>query len=241
MRTRLAALLLLGSACSMQSASAADMPSPVYKAPVPVTYNWSGVYVGGNVGGARQNNCWTFVGFFPNVDEGCHSSNGVTAGGQVGVNLQSGRFVLGLEASGNWADLEGGSVSLGFPIFTNETRTDAIGLFTGRVGAAWDNWLFYAKAGAAVTRNEYRSFVTAAPAVVDSQRATRWGWTAGGGIEFGFAPNWSAAVEYDYVDTGSQTSNITTGLACAPPCTDAISQRIHMGTLRLNYRFAPMH
>jgi outer membrane immunogenic protein len=38
---------------------------------------------------------------------------------------------------------------------------------------------------------------------------TRAGWTAGGGVEWMFAPNWSAKVEYLYYDLGSATYALT--------------------------------
>ena len=62
----------------------------------------------------------------------------------------------------------------------------------------------------------------------------RWGWTVGGGVEYGFAPNWSAAVEYNYVDTGAKDEGVPSDNVF-----DRITQRIHMATLRVNYRFAP--
>jgi len=242
MRKRFAGLFAVAASVgAAHSTSAADIPAraPVTKAPAAVVaYNWSGLYIGGNVGAAWQRNCWTFTTPGP-VDEGCHNDTNVVAGGQIGANWQVNNVVWGLEASGDWANLKGSSVSLGFPTFTNETRTDTIALFTGRAGVAWNNVLAYVKGGGALTRNQYRTFVTVTPFAFDDVTDTRWGWTAGGGLEWGFGPNWSWAVEYNYIDTGSKNENFTTGLACTLPCVDVISQQIHMTTLRVNYRFAP--
>jgi outer membrane immunogenic protein len=236
MRKRIAALVAIAASVgAVQSVSAADIPAraPVYKSPAAVVaYNWSGLYVGGNVGAGRQRNCWTFLTGF--VDEGCHSDTAVVAGGQVGVNWQAGTWVFGLEASGNWANLKGSSFSTGFPTFVNESLTDFIGLFTGRVGVAWNNTLVYVKGGAALTDNEYRAFDTVTASGVSHVSDLRWGWTVGGGVEYGFAPNWSAAVEYNYVDTGSKDEGVPSDNVF-----DRITQRIHMATLRVNYRFAP--
>jgi outer membrane immunogenic protein len=236
MRQRIATLFAIAVGVGVvHSASAADIPTkaPVYRTPAAVVaYNWSGVYIGGNVGAAWQRNCWTFL--RGPVEEGCHNDTAVTAGGQLGVNWQAGNWVYGLEASGNWANLKGSSISTGFPTFTNETRTDAIALFTGRVGWAWNNTLAYVKGGAALTDNQYHSFLTATPATSSTVNDTRWGWTVGGGLEWGFAPNWSTAVEYDYVDTGAKDEGTATTNVF-----DRITQRIHMATLRVNYRFAP--
>ena len=71
------------------------------------------------------------------------------------------QWVFGLEAQGNWADFHGSNVSLAFPAFTNDTRVDAFGLFTGQVGYASNNALFYVKGGAAVTSDRYRNFAVA--------------------------------------------------------------------------------
>jgi outer membrane immunogenic protein len=230
---------------------AADIPAPVYKAPAAVVgHHWSGFYVGGNAGGARQRDCWAVTrsivipGSPPTVstttvNESCHNDTAVVSGGQAGVNWQTGNIVVGLEASGNWSNLKGSNVSAAFPLFTNETRTDAIGLLTGRVGIARGNALAYAKGGAALTHNKYTTFATANPSSFSDVTDFRWGWTVGGGFEYGFAPSWSGAIEYDYIDTGSKDEVFPSALCGASTCTERISQRIHMITLRLNCRFNP--
>ena len=75
---------------------------------------------------------------------------GGVVGGQIGYRWQTGGWVFGLEAQGDWANLRGDNVSLLFPAFVNRSRLDAFGLFTGQVGYAWNNALFYVKGGAAV-------------------------------------------------------------------------------------------
>ena len=82
---------------------------------------------------------------------------------------------------------------------TNQTRIDAIGLFTAQVGFALNNVLLYAKGGAAVTDNKYSSFFTASGVQFNQASDTRWGAAVGAGIEYGFAPSWSVAVEYDHL------------------------------------------
>ena len=92
-----------------------------------------------------------------------------------------------------------------FPGFTNRSQIDAFGLFTGQVGYAWNNALLYVKGGAAVTdvrhhhRRRHRRGCSAA-----AGDDTRWGAVVGVGLEYGFAPNWSAAVEYDHMFMGTQ-------------------------------------
>jgi hypothetical protein len=130
-------------------ASAADLAArPYTKAPpmIAPVYDWTGFYIGANGGWGTARNCWDLVnaaGAFLGA-EGCHDSSGGTAGGQIGYRWQTGTYVVGLEAQGNWADFKGSNVSLlpgGF--FTNQTRIDAFGLFTGQIGWAYNNALFY--------------------------------------------------------------------------------------------------
>src|ERR1051325_9446800 len=86
---------------------------------------------------------------------------------------------------------------------------DAFGLFTGQVGYAWNNVLGYVKGGAAVTDNRYDGLATLTGTVTDRARDTRWGATVGAGIEYGFAPNWSAALEYDHLFMGTHNYAMT--------------------------------
>ena len=140
-------------------ASAADMavkaPPP---APLPVIYNWSGFYIGGNGGWGQSRNCWDFVDVvvLGTFDEGCSSRSGGVVGGQIGYRWQANQWVFGVEAQGDWADLSHSRVSLLDPtLFSTRTKTDGIGLFTGQIGYAWNAALLYVKGGAAVTSNRF--------------------------------------------------------------------------------------
>ena len=225
------------------AAHAADLPARVYtKAPAiaaPV-YSWSGFYLGINGGGASSHECYTITSVagapvFPN-SEGCHDATGALLGGQIGYRRQVTSWVFGLEAQGDWADLKGSNASLTAIIpYTNQTKIDAIGLFTGQVGYAWNNVLLYVKGGAAVTDNQYSSFFTATNVVFNQASETRWGGAVGAGFEFGFASNWSLGVEYDHLFMGTDSVSFT-GIN-AVTRTDNISQDVDMVVGRLNYRF----
>ena len=89
--------------------------------------------------------------------EGSHDATGGTVGGQIGYRWQASQWVFGLEAQGNWADFHGRNRASAFPAFSNDTRVDAFGLFTGQVGVAFNNALLYVKGGAAVTSDRYRA------------------------------------------------------------------------------------
>ncbi len=235
-----ASLVVFGSA----AASAADLAPRYYKAPPPVMsplYNWSGFYAGINGGWGTSHNCWTRTATagaaIAPAAEGCHDADGGTVGGQIGYRWQASNWVFGLEAQGNWADFRGSNASLLFGgLATNRTKIDAFGLFTGQVGYAWNNVLAYVKGGAAVTDNRYEGLATVSGLVTDSAgSSTRWGGTVGAGIEYGFAPNWSFAVEYDHLFMGKDNYNFTTaGLATR---NESIKQDADLVTVRVNYRF----
>jgi outer membrane immunogenic protein len=224
-------------------AAAADLAArPYTKAPPPAiaaVYDWSGFYIGANGGWGSSHKCWDFTtpaGVFV-AAEGCHDATGGTAGGQVGYRWQAGTWVFGLEGQGNWADFKGRNQSLFNPLFDNESRINAFGLFTGQVGWAVNNVLFYVKGGAAVTSDRFRSYAAGTNIVAATTGDdTRWGGVVGAGLEFGFAPNWSAGVEYNHLFMQDRTHSFvdTTGAFFG---TDRIRQDVDLVTVRVNYRW----
>ena len=235
-----ASLLAMGTAPAL----AADLPAKVYtKAPAMVApiYNWGGFYIGLNGGGASSHECYTITSVagapVNPSSEGCHNATGGMVGGQVGYRWQMTNWVFGVEAQGDWANLKGSNPSLTAIIpYMNQTKIDAMGLFTGQVGYAFNNVLLYGKGGAAVTDNKFSSFFTASGLVWNQASQDRWGGVAGVGVEVGFAPNWSVAVEYDHLFMG--TNNVTfPPTATAVGRTDNIKQNVDMGTVRVNYTF----
>jgi outer membrane immunogenic protein len=232
----------LGLVAMAAPAVAADLPARTYTAPPPMmaaSYDWSGFFIGANGGWGSSHKCWdntTQAGVFVGA-EGCHDATGGVAGGQVGYRLQSSAWVFGIEAQGDWANLRGTNISVFNAANTNRTRIDAFGLFTGQVGYAFNTALLYMKGGAAVTADRYDQWTTAGNVLVATGTAdNRWGGTVGGGVEFAFAPNWSAAVEYDHLFMGNKLTTFTapTGGVFG---TDRIRQDVDLVTVRVNYRW----
>jgi outer membrane immunogenic protein len=225
-------------------ALAADLPArPYSKAPamIAAVYDWSGFYVGLNGGGGWSHKCWDInndlgVAVVP-FREGCHDATGGMAGGQIGFRWQSGAWVFGFEGQGDWTNFKGSNVSAFIPGATNQSKINALGLLTGQVGFAWDAVLFYVKGGGAVVADRYNGLVTGTNVVFDSGNETRWGGAVGAGIEFGFAPNWSVAFEYDHLFLGSRNINFNIPVTGALSRIDRISQDVDMGTVRVNYRW----
>jgi outer membrane immunogenic protein len=222
------------------SASAADMAVKARPAPPPVVpiYDWTGFYIGANGGWGSSHNCWDFVtagGVV--VADACRDATGGIIGGQIGYRWQTGQFVFGLEGQGDWADLSASRVSLINPAFSTRSRVDGIGLFTGQIGLAWNQALFYLKGGAAVTGNRYDIFTTGGGLTVASADATRWGAALGVGFEYGFTPNWSIGVEYDHLFMGHANNSFSVVNPIVAGALNRINQDVDMVTLRLNYRF----
>ncbi len=121
-------------ALSATAASAADLAArPYTKAPPPMVaavYDWTGFYIGinGGWGQSHDNRSVDGVG-----GVGSYDANGGTVGGQIGYRWQTGGWVWGLEAQGNWADFSGSTGNLLVPGGTVRSKTDAFGLFTGQI------------------------------------------------------------------------------------------------------------
>jgi outer membrane immunogenic protein len=228
------------SALVAAPAFAADLtPAPVYKAPPPVVVpppQWTGWYIGVNIGGSFGTA--TQTGSFPpapipGTPFGSASSDfdGVIGGAQIGYNWQTGNWVLGIEADIQ-ATSEQGSSSLtgtGSPIGINflgpvtgtlniTEKLDWLGTVRGRLGVlGGPNWLFYGTGGLAYGGLDTDTTLTVgALSVVNNFNTTRAGWTAGAGIEGWFGQNWTAKLEYLYLDLGS-FSNTFTGLGVFSP------------------------
>jgi outer membrane immunogenic protein len=225
-------------------AFAADLPAPM---PGPAVYappaalraiaNWGGFYVGGNVGvgAARDQSNFSAGGAtFATADT---SLWGALGGAQAGFNWQSGGFVAGVEGDFDWSNPKGSiTAQAGAATATLEHDINWFGTARGRLGYAADGWLAYVTGGYAFGRVELKGTATAGPATASfTQNSTPSGWTLGAGTELALGPNWSAKLEYLYVDLGTVTN--TAVVAGIPTVTDRA--RIQMNVMRagVNYRF----
>ena len=237
------ALVALGIAAP---ASAADLAARPYQAPLPYVasiYNWTGFYIGANggYGWARQCLDITQLGFVNVFAEGCNDKGGGIVGGQIGYRWQAGSWVFGLEAQGDWANLRTERVFVNTP-FLDTTNTwkstiDGLGLFTGQVGYAWNASLFYVKGGAAVASQRFDIFNTLTGIGIAQANRTRWGGTVGVGWEYGFAPNWTAGIEYDHIFSESDSRTFLTPNLAVASVTANTRTDINMITGRISYKF----
>jgi outer membrane immunogenic protein len=256
-------------------AGAADL---AVEAPVP-GFSWTGIYlgIGGGTGWGNKEYSWNqdatvaaIAAQMQNprplphlgVTQGSHPISGGFFGGQLGGNWQTGWAVFGIQADAHWADIEGhgscfdgGAFSTAGISFACSDKVTSFGTITGRVGAAVDRALIYAKGGLAWEHgqqsvnpsgpfnvmgwNNPLASITAA-----SLSQSRTGWIFGAGVEYAFAPHWSAFIEYDYLDFGTTEQN-STHLLSLPgnvpaqlviPIQTNITERFNVVKVGLNYK-----
>jgi outer membrane immunogenic protein len=229
---------LLGASLVAQAADLPARPAPA-SAPamvMPYMYDWTGFYIGANGGYGQNRACWGSFGG-GQIADGCSSNSGGLIGGQGGYRWQFGQVVFGLEAEGDWASLRASlpTQNPAFPGGTDSTKVTSVGLFTGQLGYAANAALFYLKGGAALANS---NFLVQNAAGVGQFFATshKLGATVGVGFEYGFTPNWSVGIEYDYLMMGNANNSfsVPAGFAAAA---NSISENINMVTVRVNYKF----
>jgi outer membrane immunogenic protein len=239
----IAALPLLALAAT---ASAADLPRrPSYVAPplVQLVPTWTGFYVGGNIGGGWANAAADFSTTGPVFGTADNHMTGFAGGAQLGYNWQTGPLVLGAEADFQFANIDGSlSTSCpaglcGVPLSASyDQKIPWFGTARGRIGYAQDGWLIYATGGYAYGRLETNASATAGGLTATlSQKDSRDGWTAGGGIEVALTPHWSLKAEYLYMDFGKNTT--TWAVPGLPTLTDASKLNMNVVRTGVNYRF----
>jgi outer membrane immunogenic protein len=220
------------------AASATDLPmKPAYTpppvlSPVPV-YNWTGLYVGGNVGGAWGDLEVTDV---SNGITTAPRASGFTGGGQVGYDYQMGSWVIGVRNLINGGDLSKNTPYTG-PTFagTINTHINWFDTLTARAGyLVQPNLLLYVQGGAAWTGWDVT--FNSSGTQVGEISGTKTGWTAGVGGEWMFLPHWSAFLEYNYLGFGTFSNAVTTciGATCGTWSGKANLQNVLVG---VNYKF----
>jgi outer membrane immunogenic protein len=241
-KSLLASAALVGLTAS--SVFAADMR---VKAPVkvPVVYDWTGFYIGANIGWSfgNQSTDWTFASL-PVVSTS-QPMNGILGGIQDGYNWQSGNWVVGFESDIQATGQNGtssltGSITTTNALATSNVRLQWFGTIRGRLGVAPSaRWLVYATGGVAygeVQTNE--SLLTGGATFIASTNTIHSGWTVGGGVEAALVDNWTAKVEYLYIDLGHMAGTFT-GVAPFTPIATSTHVTDNIVRVGMNYRFGP--
>ncbi|MDA9423910.1 MULTISPECIES: outer membrane protein [Bradyrhizobium] len=147
-------------------------------------YSWAGPYLGGNIGYE-----------WGSVDNNPSKPSGFVGGVQAGYNFQNGPWVFGVEG-----DIQAAGADDTFAPW--KFSNPWFGTLRGRAGYAFSNVLFYGTAGLAFGELRGQTFGW-------TESHTTAGWTIGAGAEVGLAPNWSAKLEYLYIDLSTSQFAIT--------------------------------
>jgi outer membrane immunogenic protein len=188
------AVVALGATVPALAADLGAAPRSYTKAPAYVQpiYNWTGFYIGGHVGGS-------FAG-----DNSLQGDSRFLGGVQGGADYQFGNnWVIGIEAQYSW--MSSGNSGVLFPggiLVTS--NSNELGSVTGRLGYSFGPTLLYAKGGYAFKDSD-NVRVGGSPFGFTTTGNNRDGYTVGAGLEYMFAPSWSAKVEYQYYNFGSST------------------------------------
>jgi len=225
------ALTVVVAALPARAADLGARGAPYYqKAPAYVPqsiYNWTGFYIGGHIGGAfsSDNN-------FNGLATGNNDSGRFLGGVQVGADWQfAPNWVLGAQGQYSWL---GGHVGATFPggfAYNNNQR--GLGSVTGRVGYTWGPGLVYVKGGYAYSDNNETVTLGGVGIPFATSGDHRSGYTVGAGLEYMFAPNWSAVAEYQYYNFGD--SRFTSPGALVP--FGKFTTDDHVVKAGVNYRF----
>src|SRR5260370_24871003 len=201
------ALVALGAAAPAMAADLAARPytkAPAYAAR---NYNCTGFYIGGHVGGAFAGN------------NGLIGNDGRFLGGvQGGFDYQFAQsWGVGVEAQYSWLSNNNtnGVVFPGGVLVPS--KNDQLGSVTGRLGYTWGPALLYAKGGYAWKDGNNLNVTTGGvPVAFTTNGNHRDGYTVGAGLEYMFAPSWSAKVEYQLYNSAPPLSTPAPPLIAAP-------------------------
>jgi outer membrane immunogenic protein len=209
------ATLLGGAAASLLtiSAFAADLGIPSAQPQVVIPpFTWTSCYAGVQAGGGwGKKNLTDTVGILSSIAPGGFSAanldvSGYMLGGQFGCDYQfAPTWVVGIEGAATGGNISK-TTNLALPGDTASFRatTDFLASITGRIGYAWDRWMFYGKGGVAFVGDRYHVDDLAGSYFFDATE-NRIGWTAGAGIEWAFTPEWSVKLEYNYYGFGTKS------------------------------------
>jgi len=231
-------------------AFAADMPTKA-PPPPPAGYSWTGFYLGLNGGygvGRNASNTTNFTnpppGTLQFVDSFKLVPEGWSGGIQAGYNWQIDRWVLGAELDFQGANQKDSACIVCSPVgggFLVEQKMPWYGTVRARLGWAAGPVLSYVTAGWAFARinNDLTIFVPTFPTTGTSTHETKSGWTIGTGVEAALAGNWTAKVEYLYMDLGTTSVPFTTSGTGGSRTALESEIRNRIVRVGLNYRIGP--
>jgi outer membrane immunogenic protein len=242
--------LLLG-VIVLPVAAIGSMSQPSVAVAQSAASTWSGVYAGGTVGGAwgssgQHDNGTTTTTITTFIGDGHYHISGPVVGGGLGYNWQNGAWVAGMETDLAWADVKGQSDSCGpAPGHACGTKVESLGTVRARLGMVLGGSPAYSGMPTKVAPVANRGtlvYVTGGFAYGDvhawdaltpaSGSKVYTGWTVGAGVEWALQGNWSAKLEYLYVDLGKKDL-----FDIAPGVPEFVSAKLNVVRFGLNYKF----
>jgi opacity protein-like surface antigen/outer membrane receptor protein involved in Fe transport len=191
----------LGAPDAAAPAYGADFPTKAAPAPA---YRWTGPYVGANFGGA-----FSYEDVTTPIGVSATNSTGVLGGLQFGYNYKlAPTWQVGIEAELDWTSAQGKTNFIdpaGTASLSVTSDHNWYGTLSSRVGYVTGPLMLYGKAGAAWMNADYRLEVNSGVDGATVANTTRTGWNVGAGLEYMLGSRWSAKLEYDYLDFGSNT------------------------------------
>ena len=215
------------------AAAAADLGTPTAPVPfvaTPAAFDWNGPYFGVNGGWAWGDSRWNAPFFGTTVTTGDFDVSGGVLGVTLGDDWQNGPWVMGGVADIDWADISGDTPGSGAGSCGPNcaTASDWLGTVRARIGYAHGPLLAYVTGGLAVgdvtgyhvTKN------------TGTSSSTEVGWAAGAGVEYAFAADWSASLEYLYADLGSSDCKVGVCSYTGPTTVEFATSLVRVGVNR---------
>jgi outer membrane immunogenic protein len=163
-------------------------------------YDWTGVYVGANMGASANSVDWTY--FNNPAQSVSREFTAFSYGMQAGAQMQMGQVVLGAEfgLSGSKSGGTGPDSPLFAPLFDTHAQVQQVLTIGPRLGWAFNNVMVYGTGGYARTSTATEFYVRATPSVNDLRTSSSDGWFAGGGVEWAMTKNWILGFEYRHIE-----------------------------------------
>ena len=235
----------------------------------PVVWSWTGFYIGGHVGAGWGTTESTLTGATVSgggevsvpqelaliapqqtvaftLPFSQTSTSGFLGGVQAGYNWQSGWAVFGVQGDFAGADIKGTSPCL--VVLGCTTKTDWLATVSGRLGAVvLDRGLVYAKGGVAWMNSRHSvnlpnlgGFAGIAGQELTSREVTHFGWLVGLGTEWMITPNWTAFIEYNYIEFEKTNQAFALNLGNIPLAVTLnadLKNTLSVAKVGVNYKF----
>jgi outer membrane immunogenic protein len=226
-------------------AVAADLAVKAPPLAAPVPFSWTGCHIGGNLGAVISQDTTTNV----LGESRSFGSTGFAGGGQIGCDYQfAPNWVVGAEGRADWTSLTNTHAASVRNLVTGVVTpsqfalsNDFLASATARLGYSFaGSWLVFARGGAAWTHEKvddaFVSFLRGIP-VDPSATRNRAGWTVGTGVDWAFAPHWSASLEYNYYDFGKGGTTLVNAANNEFVTINNLKDTIHAVTAGVDYHF----